>query len=784
MPDYAADIKRYFEQPGGIPLRVKELSKVLNVRQRDLGNFQLAVDGLVEIGTLLQTPGGLIRPAAAKGLVLGSIRRNARGNGTFYPKLTGEDATPGILPEPWKIFSEDMAGAITGDTVLAQLAGRRSKEGGRTGRVIEIVERATNTFVGIYFERRNQGFVQVDAAVFTVPIPVGDPGAKGAKPDDKVVIELLQFPSEDEPGQGVITRVLGPRGEPDVDTLSVIFQFGLPDEFPETVQNEARLVATQFSEAQLLGRVDLTQKTIVTIDPIDARDFDDAISLEKDEQGNWVLGVHIADVSHFVRPGTELDHEAKRRGNSVYLPRRVLPMLPEVISNGLASLQQDHVRYTKTAFITYSPEGTRLHAEFANTAIKVTQRFAYEQVMPLLNNEPGAIEVSAAVKTLLQNMMSLAMTLRKRRFAKGALELDMPEVKLDLGDNGKVSGAHRTEYDESHQLIEEFMLAANVATAEALFKSGTPFLRRAHASPDEKKLDSLAKFAGSLGFNIKNCQSREDLQKILKLCKDSPNEYAVSFALLRSMKQATYTSAIEPHYALAEEHYCHFTSPIRRYPDLTIHRQLDDLIARQKVKAIPEIETVGLDCSQTERRAEQAEREVIKIQLLRYAADNPKLTLHAFVTGVERFGLFCQGIEIPLDGLLPIAALPDDRYDYDKTHHLLSGRRSGREFRLGDRLTLQLAKIDLAARELEFKLARKPRPGQQQEENRDLPNESTTVPSDTAAGESLATDSGFRERRATGGKLPFPGASSGRVRTPKGGGKNKGGGKKKKGRRK
>ena len=349
--------------------------------------------------------------------------------------------------------------------------------------------RATSTFVGVYFEDGGNGFVRVDGTTFTDPIFVGDPGAKGAQPDDKVVIEMVRFPTHFQTGEAVLTTVLGARGEVGIDTLSIIHEFGLPTEFSDEVLAEAHRQADEFDETNLSGRRDLTKETIVTIDPADARDFDDAISLEQTPDGHWHLGVHIADVAHFVQPGSPLDKDARFRGTSVYLPHHVIPMLPEVISNSLASLQQGKIRYTKSAFIEYSAEGIPLHTEFANSAIRVTRRFAYEEVLPIVR-EPDRFKskVAAKVRALLGRMHTLAMLLRRRRFEAGALELNLPEIKIDFDKDGRVSGAHESEHDESHQIIEEFMLAANVAVATELSDRDLTFLRRAHPDPDERKL--------------------------------------------------------------------------------------------------------------------------------------------------------------------------------------------------------------------------------------------------------------------------------------------------------
>ena len=993
MRDYQQLLRDYFADPLAKPLRPKELAQELGLGKNDFKRFKDAVEGLVADGRLLLGKNKLVRSAAPVDSIAGTVKRTGKGIGYFRP----HDLTQLEPGESLYIFPEDLQDAFTGDEVLVQLLKRRERSQ-RCGRVIEILSRGSKAFVGTYFEQRDHGFVRIDGNQFEGPISVGDPGAKGVIPEDRVVVEMLRFPSHDEAGEAVITKVLGVRGAPGVDLQTIIAEFELPDEFPEAVLAEARLQAQMFEEevslhgtvpidarrvatvvpsppssgerARVRGpsgddasqteqtsssislpaeqftefagqpttkapltlplspedggegtgaedslagsvslltslhtRLDLTNELIITIDPVDARDFDDAISLTREDDGNWRLGVHIADVAHFVRPGTLLDKEAHRRGTSVYLPDKVLPMLPEVISNALASLQQGRVRYTKSAFITLSPEGIPLDAEFANSKIKVVQRFAYEQVMPLveglrvegrelkggedgddstrvpsppssgerarvrgpkrdeaplteetLNTRRGAElsveertphpnptteaargegtrteaekqrseepltlalspqsrgegtraepDVAPNVIALLRDMHGLAMILRKRRFARGALDLNLPEVKIDMTRDGTVAGAHRQQHDESHQIIEEFMLAANIAVATKLTDCGIPFLRRNHAAPDEMKLGVLSEFAKSLGYKTKTMPGRADLQKLLKEVQGTPHEYAISYATLRSMKQAVYGPEDDiGHYALAFDHYCHFTSPIRRYPDLAIHRLIDEVVKKEsklasvrrgspnpagasdrrsplsstndlftkdgkqeqaeaqqvtrahsatgdnniaerrvrdelplgkkKPKQKPphpnplsrrrgrgdkqsedgpqqnfpaELVQLGVWCSMTERRAQDAERELIKLKMLEYLTKHIGDELHATVTGVEKFGLFCTGIELPAEGLVHISTLGDDRYDYDDRSHTLVGRRSNRTFRLGDFVKVIVAKVDLVERKLEMRL--------------------------------------------------------------------------------
>jgi ribonuclease R len=703
MTDFAERVLKLVAEPDYKPITLKAMARRFEVGADQYHDFRATVKRLVKDGKLDQARDKTLRRPDLAGLLIGLFRRSAKGFG--FVRLHAHK--PG---EPDQIYvpAEATRDASSGDEVAVKITKRPRAHGLKwEGRIVKVLARASPVFVGTYLEAGGSGYVQIDGTNFRDPIPVGDPGAKGAKPGDKVALELVRYPTPSLEGEGVITELLGRRGQPGVDTLTVIRAFNIPDTFDEAALDEAREQARLFHEDKIDGRLDLRSLPTVTIDPATARDFDDAISLARDEQGHWSLAVHIADVSHFVAPGSALDQEAKHRGTSVYLPDRVIPMLPEVLSNSLASLQAARTRYTVTALLDFNAEGILTGARFARSAIRVDHRFTYEQAMEVMNR-PDALHagVSPEIAGMMGQMLELALILRRRRFARGALELSLPEIEIDLSDLGAVTGAHLATHDQSHQVIEEFMLAANEAVASYLTSHEIAFLRRVHPSPEPFKLDEFAEFARSLGLKIDQPQSRFELQRVLKETTGTPEEYAVHYGLLRSLKQATYTPEPEAHFALASDDYCHFTSPIRRYPDLQVHRQLiASLEAKKPRTKHDELIMLGQHCTRTERRAEQAERELIRIKLLSYLEDRVGAEFHAIIVGVLDFGLFCRLGELPVDGLIHVTSLADDYYYLEPGTHTLVGRRSGRRHRLGDRVLVRIAHVDVDRRALDLVLA-------------------------------------------------------------------------------
>ncbi len=636
--------------------------------------------------------------------IVGLFRRAAAGFGFVTPEGSiASDRSDDIFVPKTKT-----ADATNRDIVKIRVSeGRGNGDHQRkSGRVIEIIKRFSHRFVGTYHEANEYGFVTVDGGVFETGIFVGDAGAKNCKVGDKVVIEMANFPSIKQDGEGVIVEVLGDRGTPGVDTLSIIRQYDLPEEFPEKVLEDARRQAEIFNEDDIGDRTDFRDTTVITIDPKTARDFDDAISLKQLENGHWQLGVHIADVSHFVPRHSDLDDEAYSRATSIYLPDRVIPMLPEIISNNLASLQPDRVRYCMTAVIEFNSEGVPIGTDLHRGAIKSAHRFTYQEIDEYLENDrPWQAKLTPEVFGLVRNMHTLAMRLRKRRMKAGAINLILPEVKIDLDEDGRVEGAHTVDNTESHQVIEEFMLAANEAVARHMADLELFYLRRIHPQPSESKINELTEFVHQLGIQTDSLKSRFEVKRVIEQSEGMPERHAIHYAVLRSMQKAVYSPEEVGHYALNSDNYCHFTSPIRRYPDLIIHRMIGDLIDGKKPDSdFDRLAMLGKHCSELEKRAAEAERDLIKLKLLNFMSDKVGHKMQAVITGVEAFGVFAQGLDIPAEGLIPLTNLPADTYQYDRATRTLTGHKAGNDYRLGDQIQVQVSLVDPDRRLLEFEI--------------------------------------------------------------------------------
>ena len=685
---------------------LKQIALSLKIPKHDRTKLRKAVQQLESQNHLTSNQQGQYSLVQKPETLTGIFRGTRKGHG-FVRINTKNDLKPTdiFVPKP------HVLDAVTGDEVSVRLLKKRSSHTRFTsqGEIVRVTQRARELFIGSYFQKGSDAFVQLDGNFINDPIYLGS--VSDPIPNDaKVVLEMLRFPSHNQDAKGRIVEILGPRDAPGVDTLATIREFNIPDTFSEECQREAARVAIEFDETDLQGRTNLTELVTITIDPKDAKDFDDALSLDRLPNGHWQLGVHIADVSHFVPPGSILFRTATLRGTSVYLPDCVIPMLPERISNHLASLQQDKVRFTKSVLMELDKQGMPLHCEIVRAAIQVKQRLDYTQVTQLLEHpEPLQDPISKSIDDLLKNLRELSVILKTRRLKRGALELHLPEIEIELDTDGNVTGAHYSSQDISHQIVEECMLLANESVAQFLEDHKLLFPRRIHARPDPRKLESFAEFARSLGLAIKQPQDRFSLQKLLHECQNLPEVYAVNYAFLRSLKQAIYSLQEDGHFALASDCYTHFTSPIRRLADLLVHQMLDGLIANKPTPVNPE-ELTGLceQCTITERRAEKAERELIKKKLLAFLESRIGMELNAIITGVEAYGFFAQCSDFPVEGLVHIRTLKDDHYYHEEATHSLIARSRGHRFQLGRSVTVQVAKVDRNRMQLDFRVVNQP----------------------------------------------------------------------------
>ena len=715
----ATRVLEHMALPAYRPAKLRVLARNMGIDEEIYPHLRQVVRGLLSAGAVQYGSNHALIPTAPKaaagpGGILAFFVRDERGRDTV--RLASPDNR--VL----RVKSGESLGARPGDEVLVRVVRSRiaTPHGARTvetAKVMRVQSEKQEKFVGTVYLRDGEPRVRLDGAMFSHSVRVGDLGAKGARAGDMVLVEIINLPGPNDPhGSGVILEVLGPRGEVGVDLLAVIRGHDLPDAFPPDALEEAHRIAQAFSDQTpfMDGREDFTADATVTIDPVDAKDFDDAVWVSRDDKGHWLLKVHIADVGALVPIGGPLDREARNRATSVYLPGKVLPMFPEAISNHVASLREGEPRLVRSTLIDLDPAGRVTGARFTAGLIRVAKRLAYEQAQALIDQpQPSPDPTEEDLRQHLLRMRDLAAVLHKRRRRRGALELQMPEAKLDFDDEGRVSGAHWRTHLVAHSVIEEFMLAANEAVAEHLEKEKVPFLRRAHPDPDPFKLRGFGRFVARVGMPLEQAEDRFEVSALLERTKDMPEGRAIHFALLRSMKKAIYSADEGGHYALAAKYYCHFTSPIRRYPDLEVHRQMTRWLRDGRAGVdLRELQGLAEHCSNCERRAEAAERELVKRRILAYLADRVGEEYDAVITGVADYGIFAQGLTMPFEGRVHISALGEDWFSLDEDGHELTGR-GGKRFRLGDPVRVTIARVDQERLRLDLRLVGLPdRPDQ------------------------------------------------------------------------
>lgn len=624
-------------------------------------------------------------------------RQPPRETGTMTGRLRMARNGAGFLVDPetdkavW-IEERDLGTALPDDTVTIKLKGA-----GDEGVLLRIDARAPRSIVGTITAvgrfTRVQPLNPAYRQEFTVP------DAKGARAGDRVVMRLVRWESRHLAPEGEITDVIGPKDDPSLDTLAVMKQYDLPESFPRGVLDAAEHVSARLAEPG--KRLDLRRKFIFTCDPASARDYDDALSIETDRQGNRVLGVHIADVSHFVTPGSALDREAYRRSTSVYLVDKVVPMLPEQLSNGVCSLVPGQDRLAFSAFLTFDAKGTCVARRFAKSVIRSKARFTYEQVMAVISTKQGLKPNER--KTILA-IHELAQQLRRNRFAAGALDMDVPEAQILLDEKGMMTGIEVRPYDESHQLVEECMVAANEAVAKELWTRGVKILARLHEPPDPEKLEDLRANLAKVGISCGDLAQQKNLARFLEKIKGSPLEGTLSVMVLRAMKRAVYSAEQIGHFGLAKKFYAHFTSPIRRYPDLVLHRQLASWITGNGGRLdLGWLKRAAQNASEREQVADDAERALDEIKKYRYLEEDLRArgsVFDAVVAKCTRYGLFVDLPALAVGGMVHISKLADDFVRFDEFHETLAG--GGRTWAVGARLKVRVEKVDFDRRQVDF----------------------------------------------------------------------------------
>ena len=677
-----------------------DICAALEFRGKQIKKLQGLLRHMVVEGAIVELRPGFFGLGKPADLITGKMRMIRSGAGLVLDQVTGTTVWVG---------SDDLGTALPDDTVTVRTDPAPPGQEPR-GKVIRIVERSPRDIVGTLSTTGKFLCVVPLNPVYRLNFYV--PDARGAKEGDRVVLRLTDWKNRHVAPEGEIVDVIGPADQPSLDTEVVMRQFDLPQEFPPEVLQEAEAVAAR---AQRPGkRDDLRGEYIVTIDPVRARDFDDAISLTLDAQGRRVLGVHIADVSHFVRPGSVLDDEAMARATSVYLVDKVIPMLPEQLSNGECSLRPDVDRLTFTAFMTFDDSGRMVARRFARTIIHSRQRLTYEQAMDIMMSRPveGVAEVPAMTRELLARVRELARQLRQRRFSESALDLELPESEVLIGPDGRMTGIRTVPHDESHQLIEECMVAANEAVATELETRGIRILARLHEAPDPDKLAELRASFQQLGVKSGDLSDPRRMAQFIAETADHPLAAHLHTMVLRSMKRAVYSAEGSGHFGLAKKHYAHFTSPIRRYPDLVLHRQLAGFLTGEKggggTLPAEYLKRTAAHCTAREQLADDASRaliEIKKFRLLQQQLDDQKPVVYdAVVSRVTNFGLFVDVQDVQVTGMVHISMISTSFVRHNSANDTLS---VGNEiFRVGTRLRVHVARIDFNQRRADFALVR------------------------------------------------------------------------------
>lgn len=700
------EIQQFMLEKAYKPLTLAELMESFAIQEEDQEQFIQLVEELESEGKIVKTRSQRYGVPERMNLLRGTLQGHAKGFGFVIP----DDPN---LPDLY-VHGSDMNGAMDQDVVLARIHKKRSDQRHQEGEVVRIIKRGRSSIVGTFVAFSEYfGIVVPDDRRIAADIFVPPEARQGATDGQKVVVKITHYPTGRHSAEGEIIEVLGHGDEPGVDIISIIRKHGLPETFPQEVLEEAEAIPLEVQESDLKNRRDLRQRKMVTIDGADAKDLDDAVSIEQLENGNVRLGVHIADVSYYVKEGSALDRVAFERGCSVYLVDRVIPMLPKRLSNGICSLNPRVDRLALSCDMEIDSEGKVVDYDIYPSVIRTNERMTYDDVNKIIIDEDQElIQTYQDLVDDFRKMADLAQVLRKKRLNRGAIDFNFAEAKVIVDEQGKPIDVKIRPRSIAEQLIEEFMLAANETIAEHFYRLDVPFVYRIHEPPDVEKLRAFFEFVASFGYSLKGRPERikpRVLQSLLEQVEGKPEQTVINTVMLRSMKQAKYAAECMGHFGLAATYYTHFTSPIRRYPDLVIHRIIHEVLEKgslsidrinQLTDFLPE---AAKQSSIRERVAIDAERETNDLKKAEYMLDKIGEEYEGIISGVTSFGIFVQ-LEQTIEGMIHVSYLTDDYYHYDDQSYSLVGERTGQIFRIGDPVRVRVSRVDLDERRIDFEL--------------------------------------------------------------------------------
>lgn len=698
------NILEFMREKAYSPMLDIELANVFEIEPQDIGDFYAVLDDMEKKGEIIKTKKHRYAAPERMNLMVGKLQVHGKGFGFVLSELEGYGDV--------FISPSDMNGAMHNDRVIARISkkvgdGRRSE-----GEIIRILERANEEVVGIFESSRNFGFVVPDDTRIRMDVYVPKSEWNGAKDGHKVIAKITKWPEPRRNPEGKIIEVLGHKDDVGTDILSIIKKYKLPEKFPQKVEEQAAAIEEIIPQSEISRRRDLRNEIIVTIDGADAKDLDDAVSVKTLANGNYLLGVHIADVTHYVQERSPLDKEALKRGTSVYLVDRVIPMLPKKLSNGVCSLNPKVDRLTLSVDMEIDPKGKVVNHEIYESVIKTSERMTYTDVSDILEKDDEKLKQRYDyLIDEFKTMEKLAKILRHRREARGSIDFDFDESKIILDEQGVPIEVRKAERRIANRIIEEFMLICNETVAEHFHWANLPFVYRIHEDPDIEKIEAFNKFIHNFGYHLKGVSNEihpHALQDLLKKVEGKKEERIINTLMLRSLKKARYSPQNTGHFGLAAENYCHFTSPIRRYPDLQIHRIIKEALAGkltgkkiEKLKKI--VEYASEQSSDRERIAVEAERETEDLKKTEYMTYHMGEEFEGIISSVVSFGIFVE-LENTIEGLVRISSLVDDYYIYDEENHLFRGERTKKTYRIGDEVKIKVIKADIAQKQIDFAL--------------------------------------------------------------------------------